>query len=176
VGCVPRPVWPYAPGMGLSAWMKGQRPTEADAGDGSARVVVETVGAPRAAAARRRADLLVDQLDMMDLRSVEARRFRIVGSTYVCSDRDRKVYGGTQYLLVREPDNPIDGNAVAVYGKGRQPGYTSTTKAGGLAPLLDKLGADTYLVGGAAASEASIKLWVDLPTLPALRAHVTAVG
>jgi hypothetical protein len=160
--------------MGLWAWLTGTKTAESTADAEPSRVVVETVGAPLGATPRRRGDLHVDELDIMDLRSVEARRFRIVGSAYVCSDRDRKVYGGTQYLLVREPGNPVDGNAVAVYGKGRQLGYTSTTKAGGLAPLLDKLGADAYLVGGAAASEASIKIWVDLPTLPALRAHVAA--
>jgi hypothetical protein len=161
--------------MGLWAWMTGQKSAETGAGhDDTSRVVVETVGMPRAATARRRADLHVDKLNIMDLRGLEARRLRIVGSSYVCSDRDRQVYGGTQYLLVREPDNRADGNAVAVYGKGRQLGYASSSKAGALGPLLERLGADAYLVNGASMTDASIKLWVDLPSLPALRAHVAA--
>jgi hypothetical protein len=160
--------------MGLWAWLTGQRPAEAQAADRGPRVSVETVGAPREATARRRADLRVDDLSIVDLRALEARRLRIVGSSHVCSDHDRKVYGGTQYLLVREPDNRADSNAVAVYGKGRQLGYASSSKAGALGPLLDRLGADAYLVNGASVTDASIKLWVDLPTLPALRAHVVA--
>ncbi|MFD2341352.1 hypothetical protein FGG90_07560 [Clavibacter tessellarius] len=162
--------------MGLWAWLTKPRTTKLMADAPAPRVVVKTVGVPREATARRRADLHVNKLHIVDLRSLEARRFRIVGSTYVCSERDRKVYGGTQYLLVREPDNRVDGNAVAVYGKGRHLGYTSTTKAAGLAPLLDRLGADAYLVNGAAATDASIKLWADLPTLPGLRAHVAATS
>jgi hypothetical protein len=160
--------------MGLWARLTGQRPAEARAAAEDPHVHVETVGAPREATARRRADLHVDELSIMDLRTLEARRLRIVGSSYVCSDRDRKVYGGTQYLLVRESDNRADSNAVAVYGKGRQLGYASSSKAGALGPLLDRLGADAYLVNGASVTDASIKLWVDLPTLPALRAYVAA--
>jgi hypothetical protein len=38
------------------------------------------------------ADLHVDELNITDLRSVEAKRFRIVGSVYVCSARGRKDY------------------------------------------------------------------------------------
>ncbi|WP_182480868.1 HIRAN domain-containing protein [Clavibacter californiensis] len=162
--------------MGLWARLTGTKKSEATAEAAPPRVVVETIGVPRAATARRRADLHVDQLNIMDLRHLEARRLRVVGSSYVCSDRDRQIYGGTQYLLVREPDNRADVNAVAVYGKGRQLGYASSSKAGSLGPLLDRLGADAYLVDGASVTEASIKLWVDLPTLPALRAHVAASG
>ncbi len=135
------------------------------------RVTVETIGTPRDATARRRADLRVDELRILDLRALDSRRLRVVGSAYVCSDRDRKLYGGTEYLLVREPDNRADAHAVAVYGKGRQLGYTSAAKGAAISPLLEKIGADAYLVGGSSVTDSSIRLWVDLPSVAALRAY-----
>jgi hypothetical protein len=110
-------------------------------------------------------------LPLADLRTVESSRFRIVGTAAYLTDDERAVFGGTEYVLVHETDNEHDANAVAVYGRGRKVGYLSAAKAAGIAPQLDRLGAGGYTVGGAGTSEASIRLWVDIPKAAALRAH-----
>lgn len=88
------------------------------------------------------AELDEASLRVLDLRDVAYGRHRIVGSANYVTDDERGVYGGKSYLLVREPDNPHDGNAVAVYGRKRKVGYLSAAKAAGLASLLDGLGFD----------------------------------
>ncbi|MET4003926.1 hypothetical protein ABIB48_002664 [Arthrobacter sp. UYCu511] len=108
-------------------------------------------------------------LSILDLRSVQFKRTRIVGSAYWVTERERSRYGGTEYLLVREPTNKWDQYAVAVYGRGRKVGHLSEAKAAAFAPILDALGYDGYTVGGASVSVNSIRLWVDLPSIPALR-------
>ena len=90
------------------------------------------------------------------------------------SDRERAKYGGTEYALVREPNNPHDSDAVAVYGKGRKVGYLSAAKAAAVAPSLDAMGAGAYRVGGTSVQGNSIRLWVDVPKVPGLREFVRA--
>lgn len=111
-------------------------------------------------------------LSVLDLREVAYGRHRIAGSSNYVTDDERRVYGGTSYLLVREPENAHDSNAVAVYGRGRKVGHLSAAKAAGLAPILDKLGFDAYRIGGTTVVENSIRLWVDIPTVTAMRAWV----
>lgn len=110
-------------------------------------------------------------LERVDLRDLPASRFRIVGTAFWVKDRDREVYGGPEYQLVREPENKHDSNAVAVYGRGRKVGYLSTAKAAGVGPELDRLGMAAYTVSGAGSSDASSRLWVDVPLLSGLRRH-----
>ncbi|QWT25160.1 HIRAN domain-containing protein [Subtercola sp. PAMC28395] len=107
-----------------------------------------------------------------DLRNLECVRTRIKGSAYYVTDSERAVFGGTEYLLVREPDNQYDANAIGIYGKGRKVGHVSAAKAGSMAELLDLAGADAYKVAGTSVSETSMTLWIDLPKLPALRIYV----
>ena len=114
-----------------------------------------------------------DALRVLDLTALPFVRTRIKGSAYWVTDAQRRRFGGPEYLLMREPQNRADPNAVAVYGHGRKVGYVSTAKAAGLAPLLDRLAADAYRVGGAGA-EQGMRLWVDLPTLDGLRRFVKA--
>lgn len=109
---------------------------------------------------------------VLDLRDVPSTRTRIKGSANWVSEAERTKFGGTEYLLVREPKNESDTNAVAVYGKGRKVGYLSATKSAALAPILDPLAFDAFLVGGTALIENSIRLWVDIPALPGLRQMV----
>lgn len=72
--------------------------------------------------------------------------------------------------MVREPKNKWDTNAVAVYGKGRKVGHLSEAKVAALAPILDQLSFDAYRVTGAAPADNSIRMWIDVPAVPKLRA------
>lgn len=117
-----------------------------------------------------------EDLERVDLRELPSSRFRIVGSEHWVRESDRAVFGGTEYALVREADNEHDESAVALYGRGRKVGYLSRAKAAGLAPELDRLGPAAFLVRGAGPSETSIRMWVDLPLLPGVRALTRAAG
>ena len=108
-------------------------------------------------------------LPEIDLRSLASRRLRIVGVANYLRDRERSLFGGVEYRLVREPENVYDANAVAVYGQERKVGYLSAAKAASLAPLLDRLGEAAFAVSGCGVTEASARLWVDLPRVPELR-------
>lgn len=112
---------------------------------------------------------LDDQLPTVDLRSLPAARFRIVGTAYWLRDSERARYGGQRYVLVREPENEHDANAVAVFGKGRKVGHLSAAKAAAVASELDRLGAAAFVVSGTSVSPPSSRLWVNIPRIPALR-------
>lgn len=111
-------------------------------------------------------------LSILDLRELPSSRFRIVGSSFWVTDAGRYKHGGSDYLLVREPKNKWDANAVAVYGKGRKVGHLSEAKAAALAPILDQLSFVAYRVGGAPPARDSIRMWVDVPSATALKAFV----
>jgi len=108
---------------------------------------------------------------LIDLRSLPAMDLRAVGTAYCLGYEERDEYAADEYLLVREPDNPHDSDAVAVYSRGRRVGWLSAVKAEKYAPLLDVFGADAYRVGGTT-REGKTATVILLPTLPALRAHV----
>ncbi|QKS12732.1 hypothetical protein HUN58_02345 [Curtobacterium sp. Csp1] len=110
------------------------------------------------------------QLQQIDMRALPSSRYRIVGSAYWVTDSERTRYGGTEYALVREPANEHDENAVAVYGRGRKVGHLSAAKAAALAAELDRLGPAAFIVSGDTVSERSIRLWVDIPRVAAVRA------
>lgn len=113
---------------------------------------------------------LEEGLTRVDLRGLPSSRFRIVGTAHWVTDAERRTYSAQEYELVREPNNEHDTRAVAVYGRGRKVGYLSAAKAAGLAPELDRLGEAAFVVGGDSVTEHSIRMWVDIPRLPALRA------
>lgn len=104
-----------------------------------------------------------------DLTEVQAVRARIVGSGYWVTTQERTIYGGMEYLLVREPRNKYDKNAIAIYGKSRKVGYVTTSKAAAMSELLDTMGYDRYRIGGAGVDPSSSRLWADLPSIPELR-------
>jgi hypothetical protein len=139
------------------------------------RAEPEEQAEPRPAGVKK---VMLDEagLSVLDLRELPSSRFRIVGSAYWVTDSGRYKHGGTGYLLVREPKNKWDANAVAVYGKGRKIGHLTEAKAAALAPIFDDLGFGAYRVGGAAPAPNSIRMWVDLPALPKLRAFAKTVG
>lgn len=115
-------------------------------------------------------------LSVLDLRELPSSRFRIVGSAYWVTDSGRYKHGGNDYLLVREPKNKWDANAVAVYGKGRKVGHLTEAKSAALAPIFDELGFGAYRVGGTAPAPKSIRMWVDIPAIPKLRAFAETVS
>lgn len=122
--------------------------------------------------------VMIDEagLSVLDLRELPSSRFRIVGSAYWVTDTGRYKHGGSDYLRVREPKNKWDPNAVAVYGKGRKVGHLTEAKAAALAPIFDELRFGAYRVGGTAPAPNSIRMWVDLPAIPKLRAFAKTVG
>lgn len=124
----------------------------------------------------RRASVDPSRLRILDLTGLEAMRMRVVGVSYSVTQAERERFGGTEYLLIREPENTSDPQAVAVYGKGRRVGYLSTARAQRISALLASLDADAFQVTGAATNERSSVLWVDVPRLPVLRTFVTGRG
>lgn len=112
--------------------------------------------------------------DPTDLRSLDSTRMRIKGIGNYVGWNERRAVGGTEYVLVREPDNSFDPCAVAVLSNGRKVGYVSAARAKILAPLFDTVASAGYVVGGTGPSDESVQLWVDVPKADALRAFVKA--
>lgn len=123
----------------------------------------------------RKATVDEDSLEIVDLRALPSTRLRIRGSFGSVSDAGRHTHGGDSYLLVREPKNRHDPNAVAIYGKGRRVGYASAAKAAAFAPILDGMHGDAYRVEGEPPDESS-RMHVNLPQLAALRTFAKAQG
>ncbi len=132
--------------------------------------------------AEQRAQRKVSRIDpaerrILDLTTLESVRTRIKGSFGSVTFGEREKFGGSDYLLVREPKNSHDASAVAVYGKGRRVGYVSATRAEKMAPLLDALPGDAFRIAGAGTdAERGSRLWADLPTADALRRFLKAQG
>jgi hypothetical protein len=76
-----------------------------------------------------------------------------------------------EYVLVREPQNRHDTNAIAVYADGRKFGYVSATKAASLAPHFDRLAIHAAVVGGVVRSKG--KALMLLPKVEAMRQLTT---
>lgn len=109
----------------------------------------------------------VATLTKVDLTTLDAMGARIVGQSHWLDHGDRSQFHGATYLLVREPHNPHDENAIAVYGRDRKVGYVSAGRAKQLAPLLDRIGVEAFVVLSGK-SEGS-KHEVMLPRVPSLR-------
>jgi hypothetical protein len=125
------------------------------------------------ASARTKKSIIEEaELSVLDLRQIASVRARIVGTANYVSDAQRSKFGGTEYLLVREPRNRHDSNAVAIYGNGRKVGYVSASKAASIAAMLDALSFDAFKIAGTGTLGNSSRLWADLPTVPGLRAFV----
>ncbi|TFC83304.1 hypothetical protein E3T23_02745 [Cryobacterium cheniae] len=113
----------------------------------------------------------VSTLRVLDLRSIPATQYRIVGSAFSVTQAGRYEHGADQYLLIREPRNKHDPNAVAVYGKGRRVGYATRTKAAMLALILDPLPYDAFLVNGTGMG-AEKQMQVGIPAAAALQKYL----
>lgn len=117
----------------------------------------------------QRRSIRVSTLEIVDLTSLPSVRMRVKGSAYSVTDAERRRFGGTEYLLVREPENVADPQAVAVYGRGHRVGYLSQARAASSSSLLAELTGDAFKVSGTGTTSSSIVLWVDVPTVGALR-------
>jgi hypothetical protein len=127
--------------------------------------------APRTAIARLK--LIEEQIT--DLRPLGGARLRIVGTAHWVPNSKRMTVGGDAYVLVREPKNQDDENAVAVYDATRKVGYLSRAKAAAYAPQFDRIGAPGYRVAGEP-PEDSVRLWVVLPPIAKVRAFPSIDG
>ena len=107
----------------------------------------------------------LDNAYVMDLRALPAAEYGIKGySFYVEAGR---AYQADTYRLVREPENPEDRWAIAVFNIERKVGYVSHAKATQYAPLLDELPAEVFVVGGVVRERG--KMLLLMPKLPELR-------
>ncbi|MCR2825405.1 HIRAN domain-containing protein [Microbacterium sp. zg.Y909] len=104
-----------------------------------------------------------EHASLPDLRGLESSRARVEGTQYRAHDHERMSVGDRMYVLRREPRNKRDESAIAVYARGRAVGYVSSSRAAGIAPLLDRLGG-AAVVNGVGADTESSRLWVELPT------------
>jgi hypothetical protein len=142
-------------------------------GEADAEPVAESASVTAPVEARRWARVKAietEGLRVLDLGDLPSMRLRIVGTGYVVPEAAREVIGRDAYLLIREPRNRADRNAVAVHWEGARVGYLTRAKAAAYAPVLDGMAADAFRVTGAAPrTEHSIVLWLNLPLLPALR-------
>jgi len=120
--------------------------------------------------------LAVSEMRLMDLAAVQAVRHRIVGlAHYTPAGRDREQYGDTTYVLVLEPENKADKNAIAVYGHncGRKVGFLSAAKAAQLHPILKRAEVDGFTVAGESTRGISEQLWVDVPNARGMAAFLS---
>lgn len=128
-------------------------------------------GAAKAAAKPRNA-IKVGDMRLLDLRHLDSVPLKLRGISHYVSERGRAQFGDSELVLKREPTNPHDAIAIAVYGKGRKLGHVSAARAAQLTPMLDRLGYDGYLVDGIVEQVPGrmTQLHVMLPRVPVLRA------
>jgi hypothetical protein len=101
-----------------------------------------------------------------DLRGLPSVQAGVQGTSYHVPNSAAS-YAIEEYVLVREPRNRHDANAIAVYADGRKFGYVSATKAASLAPHFDRLGITAAVVGGLVRSRG--KALMLLPKIEAMR-------
>lgn len=94
---------------------------------------------------------------------------RCVGQMHYLSDKERDKLDVHTVVIVRDTLNPVDSdNALAVLRHdGRKLGYLSSAQAKAYAPTIESLGA----LEVPCRVEGS-RLWIDLPTLPAIKKAV----
>lgn len=105
--------------------------------------------------------------DLPDLRVLPSRSVALERTHYLVNDRERHGRERRAYVLRGERD-AVD---VAVYSNGRGVGYLPALIADEIRPFLAQIGG-AAIVNGAGTRNGSIRLWVDLPTLSALREFV----
>lgn len=70
-----------------------------------------------------------------------AKQYSIVGSNFVKAEEFIKTLAvGTEVVLVREPTNAFDPNAVAIWAEGRKVGYVPKKSNAILAAFIDQSG------------------------------------
>jgi Cys-tRNA synthase (O-phospho-L-seryl-tRNA:Cys-tRNA synthase) len=94
------------------------------------------------------------------------------GLKYYLAEQPHDQYRSSGYLLVREPTNEHDKDAIAVYERGVKIGFVAASRAGFTAALLDELNAPAYRIEGR--PDGYGRVLIEMPTVPALRELVTA--
>lgn len=103
----------------------------------------------------------------LDLRRLPTTTCRVRGMKYYLGEKPRDEYKSRGYLLVREPANEHDKDAIAVYERGMKVGFVAASRAGSTAALLDQLQAPAYRVEGR--PDGHGRVLIEMPTVPALR-------
>jgi hypothetical protein len=83
-----------------------------------------------------------------DLRGLGGVLWKVVGMSYWLQDGERDSLRVGWFVLHREPGNPHDKNAVAVYLDCRKIGYLTVAKAKTYSPILASISAEAYEVAG----------------------------
>lgn len=89
-----------------------------------------------------------DPATVADLRPLGGKSWKAVGAGNCLSDRERDALQSGWFVLRREPDNPYDANAVAVYLDCRKVGYLTAAKAKTYSPILAAIEAQGFEVDG----------------------------
>ena len=113
-----------------------------------------------------------DQDVFLDLRRLPTTTCRVRGLKYYLAEQQQDQYRTRGYLLVREPANDHDKDAIAVYDRGVKVGFVAASRAGFTAALLDQLNAPAYRIDGR--PDGHGRVLIEMPTVPALRELVTA--
>lgn len=104
--------------------------------------------------------------------NIDTRRMRCVGVSYHLTMAERDMFRVKSLIAVHEPMNTSDKNAVAILtDAGRKVGYLPKATAKRYAPTIAALGALRICC-----TIEDLKVQLDLPLLPALRAKLTAAG
>lgn len=160
---------------GGSHWVEGAAVAERygvsvfDVHDEVMAILNQREGAEVAAATRVRTVRLKDGAAPEDYGAGGA-LVRAVGESYWVKPETVAALSVDHFIIVREPRNKHDANALAVYGGGRKVGYVSAARASTYAPLLDALSVSRVRV----ARDGEDGLRFRLPSLSALRRAVAA--
>jgi hypothetical protein len=103
----------------------------------------------------------------LDLRHLPTTTCRVRGLKYYLHEERQLEYGSRGYLLVREPTNSHNKDAIAVYKRGVKVGFVAASRAASTAALLDQLEARAYRVDGR--PDGHGRILIEMPTVPALR-------
>ncbi|MDN4479914.1 HIRAN domain-containing protein [Demequina muriae] len=88
----------------------------------------------------------IDPERVVDLRPLGGTPWKVVGAGHWLSDRERDLLRPGWFVLHREPENPYDSDAVAVYLDCRKIGYLTKAKAKAHSPILATFPADGFEV------------------------------
>ena len=104
----------------------------------------------------------------MDVRHLPTITCRVRGLKYHLEEAPQPEHKSRGYLLVREPENAADKDAIAVYSPhGTRIGFVAASRAASTASLLDQLGAHAFRVDGR--PDGYGRVIVEVPTVPSLR-------
>ncbi|NNC14104.1 hypothetical protein HII28_19815 [Planctomonas sp. JC2975] len=130
-------------------------------------VVEQCDDTPHAEVVARIEKVQYSSLRVQVLAGGKSNRVKVVATKRWVNDSERAKLADREFLLRREPDNPADRNAIAVFSHERKLGYVPAVEAHQLSPLLDKFATvDGFVVDGATQDDDNeMSFFVDLPEL-----------